>query len=168
MAKVFVIILLTTLNFVFVNTLFATEEKKASATVSAPAKMSTSKEMSAVKTKKANIAIMSGTILKIDTLNPQETRLEVKNDKDGTTYTMTAIPSTKVRKVADISEIKTGDMVRIISKKVDDKNIALGLVFGKIKIQPKEPKPSAETGAQAISTQTSLTIKPGQEKDKKE
>lgn len=80
--------------------------------------------------------IISGTVSKIDTANPSDIKLEVKNDRDATMRAISVLPSTNITKITDISELKTGDTVRIMSRKVNDKDVAMNVVFGHIKSFP--------------------------------
>jgi hypothetical protein len=45
-----------------------------------------------------------------------------------------------VTKVTDISELKTGEAIRVMCRKVDDKEVAMGVLFGNIKSMPP-PRP---------------------------
>jgi hypothetical protein len=95
---------------------------------------------------RANFNMLYGTITKIDTSDPANVKLEVKNEADNTTHTVELTPATNVTKVTDISELKTGENVRVMARKVDDKEVAMGVMFGKIrKPAPRPVRPAATT-----------------------
>ncbi len=89
---------------------------------------------------KPAFAMVSGTVLKIDASDPANMKLEVKNDADNTTHVISVSPMTQITKATDITELKTGDAVRVMARKADDKEIAMGIVFGKLAARPM-PKP---------------------------
>ena len=93
---------------------------------------------------KPNFAVVFGAITKIDASDPAKSKLEVKSDADGTTHALDIMPWTNVSKVTDLSELKVGDTVRVMSRKVEGKDVAVAVVFGKIKNLPR-PKPSTAT-----------------------
>ena len=79
-----------------------------------------------------NFSIATGTITKIDNSDPANTKLEIKSSADNTIRTFAVTSWTNVTKVTDLAELKPGETVRIISRKVDDKDVAMGVVFGKL------------------------------------
>jgi hypothetical protein len=93
---------------------------------------------------RANFSMLYGTITKVDTSDPANVKLEVKNEADNTTHTVELTPATNVTKVTDISELKTGENVRVMAHKVDNKEVAMGVMFGKIrKPAPRPVRPAA-------------------------
>lgn len=92
---------------------------------------------------KANFGMISGTILSIDNADPANIKLQVKNDADGSTKTVSVTPWTNITKVTDISELKTGEPIRMMTRKVEDKDVAMGIMFGKMKNIPTPPAPKA-------------------------
>jgi len=91
---------------------------------------------------KANFAMLSGTLVSIDNADPANVILTVKNDADGSTRTVSVTPITNITKVTDVSELKANEPIRIMTRKIDNKDVALGIMFGKMKVMPA---PAAET-----------------------
>ena len=115
----------------------AAEKKVAVTSTKAPA---ASKAPAA--TRKPNFGMLAGTIAAIDTSDPANVKIQVKNETDGTVRTISVTPWTNITKVTDISELKTGEQVRMMTRKVDDKDVAMGIMFGKVKPIPA-PAPKA-------------------------
>jgi hypothetical protein len=90
-----------------------------------------------------SMGMISGTITKINNSDPANSTLEVKSDKDNSLHTITVMPWTNITKITGLSELKTGDSVRVLSRKVNDKDTAMGVVFGDLKkiTPPVMPKP---------------------------
>ncbi len=90
-----------------------------------------------------SMGMISGTITKINNSDPANSTLEVKSDKDNSLHTITVMPWTNITKITGLSELKTGDSVRVLSRKVNDKDTAMGVVFGDLKkiTPPAMPKP---------------------------
>ncbi|MBI5143731.1 MAG: hypothetical protein HZA30_01505 [Candidatus Omnitrophica bacterium] len=84
----------------------------------------------------SNFSIIMGSISKIDVSDPAKPKLEVKSDMDNTVHTIEMTPWTNVSKVTDISELKSGDTVRIAARKAEGKEIAITILFGNIKNIP--------------------------------
>jgi len=98
--------------------------------------------------------MIAGTIISIDNADPNNVKLQVKNDADGAIRTVMVTPWTSVTKVTDPSELKAGETARIMTRKVEDKEVAMGIMFGKIKNMPAPPaakKPAASVSADAKS-----------------
>ncbi|MFA6320859.1 MAG: hypothetical protein WCY36_03275 [Candidatus Omnitrophota bacterium] len=126
---------------------FAADKKaaapaKATAPVKVPAKRTTPK---------ANFGMVTGTITSIDTTNAAEVKLNVKNDSDGSVRVVTITPWTNITKVTDASELKTGEQVRMMTRKVNDKDVAMGVMFGKVKNIPAPAKTAAANTAPAAT-----------------
>ncbi len=104
--------------------------------------------------RRPNFSIISGDITKIDNSDPAKPALEIKNSADGTTHKVDITPWTSVTKVTDLTELKTGDTVRIMARKVEDSEVAMTVVFGKIKnlYAPRTARP-AVTQAPAAAAQ---------------
>ena len=100
---------------------------------------------------KANFGMIAGTITSIDNTDPANVKLQVKNDADGSTHTVSVTPWTNITKVTDISELKTGEPIRMMTRKVDDKDVAMGIMFGKMKAMP-QPAPKAPMAPPAMAT----------------
>jgi hypothetical protein len=102
------------------------------------------KAMPAKAMPRANFSMLYGTITKIDTSDPANVKLEVKNEADNTAHTVELTPATNVTKVTDVSELKAGENVRVMARKVDGKEVAMGVMFGKIrKPAPRPVRPAA-------------------------
>lgn len=95
---------------------------------------------------KSNFGIVMGTITKINNADPANTTLEVKNSVDNKEHTLSVTPWTNVTKVTDLSELKVGDSVRVMSRTNDNKETAMAVMFGKIQNRPM-PRPLAQGGA---------------------
>ena len=111
-----------------------------------------------------------------DMTDPANVKLEVKNEADNTTHIVELTPTTNVMKATDVSELKAGDNVRVMARKVDNKEVAMNVMFGKIKkpaprpvrpaaiMPPPAVAPSAQaqskTAAAAPSVQPSVQQKP--------
>lgn len=90
----------------------------------------------------SNTSMFGGTIEKIDTTDPTNIKIQVKDDATGASRTISVAPWTNVTKVTDATELKTGDPVRVMVRKTGDKDIAMGILFGKIRnIPPMRPRP---------------------------
>ncbi len=89
---------------------------------------------------RANFSMLYGTVTKIDNSDPANVKLEVKNEADNTSHTVELTAATNVTKVTDISELKTGENVRVMARKIDNKEVAMGVMFGKI----RKPAPPAK------------------------
>lgn len=97
--------------------------------------------------KRPNFSILSGSVTKVNTSDPKKQTIEVKSDADNTVHVVEVTPFTNVAKMTDVSEIKTGESVRVMARKMDDKEVAMSVMFGKIKALPMPPKvaPAAQT-----------------------
>lgn len=93
---------------------------------------------------RANFSLLYGTVTKIDTSDPANVKLEVKNEADNTTHTVELTAATNVTKMTDISELKTGENVRVMARKIDNKEVAMGVMFGKIR--KPAPRPMGQAG----------------------
>ena len=108
-----------------------------------------------------NFNMMMGVVSNIDMTDPAKVKLEVKNERDNKVHSIEVIPATNVTKVTEISEVKVGDTVRIMARKVDDKEVAMGVMFGKFKkLPPMQSSPMAmKPGAQTPPPATKVTEK---------
>lgn len=86
-----------------------------------------------------NFNMVTGTIQKIDSSDPANVKIEVKGETDNQVHTVAVMPWTNVSKVTDVSELKNGEMVRVMSRNMDGKEVAMGILFGNIKAAPKPP-----------------------------
>lgn len=126
--KIFAVV--AVMSFCVVSFSMAAEQKKPAE----PAKMySPTKPMPMPK---SAFSMVGGTITKIDNSDPANVKLEVKNDMDQTTHTISVTPWANVTKVTDASELKVGDAVRVMTRKSDDKEVAMGIMFGKVQNPP--------------------------------
>lgn len=100
---------------------------------------------------RSEFSMISGKVENIDSSDPANVRITVKNDKDGASRTITVMPWTNITKSADISELKAGEAVRVMARKSQDKEIAMGIMFGKMPTPPQRqvPPPQAAVIAQA-------------------
>jgi Cu/Ag efflux protein CusF len=102
-----------------------------------------------MQTPRPEFSMITGKVEKIDSSDPANTKITVKNDKDGTSRTLVVMPWTNITKSAEISELKTGETVRVMARKADDKEIAMGIMFGKINMPPPRQVPPPVQAAQA-------------------
>lgn len=93
---------------------------------------------------RANVSMIYGTVTNIDTKDPSKVKLEVTAEADKKTHTIEVLPTTTVTKLTEVTELKKGDNIRVMSRKVDDKDVAMGIMFGKIR-RPAPMKPPAGT-----------------------
>jgi len=116
-------------------------------------------QMPARQIARPNFAIISGNITNIDTGNPSSQRLEVKNTADDKLHIIEVTPWTNVTKVTDLSELKTGDAVRVMTRTIDNKEVAMSVIFGKIKTvtPPKNIAQPAAAPQQAAVTPSKET-----------
>lgn len=100
-------------------------------------------------------SILSGSVTKIDTTDPAKQILEIKSDTDNTTHTIEVTAWTGVSKLTDLSELKTGDAVRVMTRTAEGKEVAINVLFGKLKAMPV-PRPAMQgprPGAQQVPGQ---------------
>ncbi len=145
--KIFAVVVLALFMITSIQpALFAASEKAAAkpapTTAAAPAK----------PVAKPNFGMIAGTIISVDNVDPNNVKLQVKSEADGAIRTVTITPWTNITKVTDVSELKTGETVRLMTRKVDDKEVAMGIMFGKIKNIP--PQPAAKKPAAPVSADT--------------
>jgi len=95
--------------------------------------------MAAKPKPRASISMLYGALVNIDRTDPAKIKLEVKNEADNTTHIVELAPTANVIKVTDISELKPGENVRVMARKVDDKEVAMNVMFGKIKKPAPRP-----------------------------
>ena len=103
---------------------------------------------------KSNFSMLAGTVTSINTADPANTKIEIKNTADGTIHTVSVTPWTNITKVTDVSELKAGEEVRMMTRKVDDKDVAMGIMFGKMKSMPAPAAPKVLAVPQAAPAQT--------------
>lgn len=86
-----------------------------------------------------NMVFIMGSISKIDTSDPSNTKLTVINDADQKAHVLELGPRPNIAKLIDVSELKEGEKTRIVARSVNDKEVAVSVVTGKIRI-PAAPK----------------------------
>ena len=104
---------------------------------------------------KPEFSMIAGKVESIDSSDPKNVKITVKNDKDGTSRTLTVMPWTNITKSVEISELKAGEPVRVMARKAQDKEIAMGIMFGKMTVAPHKQVPAA----QAAATKTKVPVK---------
>ncbi|MFH1996511.1 MAG: hypothetical protein ABIJ27_05880 [Candidatus Omnitrophota bacterium] len=77
--------------------------------------------------------VIFGVVENIDSSDPANLKIRVRSDVDGKAYDLGLSPWTNITKVTDLSELKNGDTVRVMSKKFDGKDVAMTVVFGNVK-----------------------------------
>lgn len=90
--------------------------------------------------------VIGGSIVNINMSDPSKPVLEIKSDTDGKSHLVEMTQFTSVTKVTDISELKAGESVRVMTKNVDGKETAINVMFGKIRALPLR-KPAGERKA---------------------
>jgi len=81
-----------------------------------------------------NMVFILGSISKIDTSDPNNAKITVVNDSDKKTHVLELGPRPNIAKLIDISEVKEGEKTRIVARKVNDKEVAVSVVTGKIRL----------------------------------
>ena len=132
MKKLLTILLAVSLFFVFIGITSAAQEK---------AKQPLPQKQPLRRPTAPAFNVVPGSITKINTADPAKPTIEVKNDKDNTMHVIEITPFTNIAKMTDISELKAGDEVRVMTRKVENKEVAVNVVFGKIKNMPAAPRP---------------------------
>jgi len=136
-------------------------EKTAASNSEAPAAAKTSPTMRTPPPypfTRGDIITLFGTLNKIDNSTPGIVKLEVTDNADGKMHSIEAPFQINVAKITDISEMRSGDTVRIMAKKVSDKEVAINIIFGKIKPPPRLP-PSTQASQTLKSTATATVQK---------
>ena len=87
---------------------------------------------------KSEFSMISGKVEKVDSSDPANVKITVKNDKDGASHVLTVMPWTNITKSSEISELKTGEAVRVMARKTQDKEMAMGIMFGKMPTPPPQ------------------------------
>jgi len=96
-----------------------------------------------------NFAILSGTISKIDNADPANVKLEIKGEMDNMDHAVSVMPWTNITKVTDVGELKQGEAIRVITRKIEGKEAAMGIVFGKLRpMTPPAPAALPITASQ--------------------
>jgi hypothetical protein len=130
---------------------FAQERPRAKA---APAVAATSGGQAAAPgaaaVRRPNFTMIFGNIANIDTTDPAKPKLEVKSDIDGSVHKVDLTPWTNITKITNISELKTGDTVRIMARRAEDAEVAMTVVFGNIRnvYRPTATRPAAASPAE--------------------
>lgn len=86
-----------------------------------------------------NITMVVGSISKIDDSDPKNINLAVKGTKDNQVHTVQIMPGTSITKIIKTSDLKNGDNVRIYTRKVQDKDVAAGVIVGAFEVTPNRP-----------------------------
>ncbi len=133
---VIIVCVLTTLTV----TVYSEERKKdASIGIAAPAAVAPgapapgSTTQATARPRRSNFVVIFGSVTKIDKTDPAKPKLEVKSDIDNKIHIVDVTPWTNITKVTDVSELKAGDTVRVMVRKVEGRELAMTVVFGKIK-----------------------------------
>lgn len=138
MKKIFVVLTVMAFFITFADSAFAAEAQKQAgkAMVNAPAGKVPAGPDGTKPVPRPNFNMVFGTVSKIDTSDAANVKLEIKSAADDKMQTVSVVPWTNITKVTDMSELKTGDNVRVMSRKVDDKDVAMAVMFGKIQNRP--------------------------------
>lgn len=128
----------------------ADEAKKAAPAVPAAPSMAAGNAAQPMQYPKPEFSMLTGKVEKIDSSDPANIRITVKNDKDGVSHTLTVMPWTNITKSAVISDLKNGEAVRVMGRKTQDKEIAMGIMFGKINVPPMAPGQAAAPAKEPV------------------
>jgi hypothetical protein len=93
-------------------------------------------------------SFLMGTISKIDTSMPGSVKIEMINDVDGKGRIFELGPASNIIKVIDVADLKPGDKARVMLRKVEDKDIAISVITGKM-IEMPRPAPAAQKPSSA-------------------
>lgn len=85
-----------------------------------------------------NMIFLMGSISKIDTSDPANTKIEIVNDADQKTHLLELGPRPNIAKLIDVTELKTGERTRIVARKVNGKEMAVSVVTGKLRQSPMQ------------------------------
>ena len=84
-----------------------------------------------------NFVFILGSITKIDATDPNNVKIEVINEPDNKAHVIEVGPATNILKVIEVADLKAGEKVRIMARKVDNKELAMSVVTGKLKEMPR-------------------------------
>lgn len=144
MRKAFIVILAVAFCATAAGIALAADKPAAKPATMAPVTGAPAKAMPPKPLPRANFSMLYGTVTKVDSADPANVKLEVKNEADNTTHIVEVTPATNVTKVTEISELKAGENVRVMARKADNKEVAMGVMFGKIrKPAPRPAMPAA-------------------------
>jgi Cu/Ag efflux protein CusF len=115
------------------------------------------------KPSKPMATVLFGSVTKIDNANPADVKLEVKSIADDSIHIVDVPAQVNIVKVTDLSELKTGDTVRVMARNIEGKEVAMNIIFGKLKMLPR-PKPAL---TQASPVTPPAAIKPPAAKQEK-
>lgn len=131
-----VLMLVAIVSLLSSDVLFAADQKTAT-----PAIAKQTAKFPPVAPARPNLSMINGTIVSIDSADQANVKLTVKNDADSSVKTISVTPWTNITKVTDVAELKVNEPVRIMTRKVEDKDVAMGIMFGKIRRMPSPPVP---------------------------
>jgi len=98
---------------------------------------------------KSEFSMISGKIESVNSSDPANVSITVKDNKDGVSRTVSVMPWTNITKSAEISELKAGEAVRVMARKAQDKDVAMGIMFGKLPTPPPQKHVPPQAVAQA-------------------
>ena len=89
---------------------------------------------------RTSFRMISGKLIKVNSSDPANASMEVKSDMDNSSHTIAITPQTSITKVTDATDLKAGDQVRVVLRSANDKETAMGIVYGKIQNVPMPPQ----------------------------
>jgi hypothetical protein len=98
------------------------------------------------------MGMLSGKLVKVDSSDPANVKLDIKSDKDNTVHTLTIMPWTNITRISKVSDLKVGEPVRAISRKIDNKEAAMGIIFGDLEKMKGPAMPSQIPNAKKPET----------------
>lgn len=148
MKKVFFVIFIALMVLSVAGLAYAADAaSKTAKPAAAPAKMPAKRTMQPQMDR--NFMFILGSITKIDTTDPNNVKVEVINEADNTNHVVEVGPASNILKVIEVTDLQAGEKVRIMARKVDNKELAMSVVTGKLKEMPRM-RP-AQTPAQAMT-----------------
>ncbi len=146
MKKVPICAIITVLAFICAtNAAYAVEKSPVSAKnkpAAADSKMTTAqKDARSNGAMKPNFNMILGSVSKIDNADPKNVKIEVMDSRDNQMHIIEMTPTTNVTKVTKISELKAGDSVRIMARRIENKEVAMGIIFGDFETMRRPPMP---------------------------
>ena len=97
---------------------------------------------------RSDFSMIFGTISKIDNSDPANPKIQVTSEMDSKTHEVAVTQWTNVTKMTYFADLKTGDTVRVMVRKIQDKEVAVNIMYGKIRPpmmrQPAKPVVQAE------------------------
>ncbi len=165
MKNLFVALIISTFVVVGLSAPAFSQDKKPAPGTAAVAEKTPMPQSLPTRPVKPMATVLFGSVTKIDNANPADVKLEVKNIADDSIHIVEVPSQANIVKITDLAELKTGDTVRVMARNVEGKEVAMNIIFGKLKMLPR-PKP-ALTQAAPVTPPAAPPAAMKQEKGKK-